>query len=684
MTNQTVGIDLGTTFSSVAYVDERGQARVIPNMDGQKSTPSVVLIKDGRIEVGEIAQNQWVTDEEHVVRWIKRAMGQTEYRFQGLSAVEISAEILKVLKVDAEAGLGQPVREAVITCPAYFNSVEIEQTKKAGELAGLVVREVVKEPTAAAVYYGVENMTDGETILVCDLGGGTYDATILTYRDGTFIPLATRGDRELGGHDWTMILVELVAGRFMDITSEDPRNDLFAGQKLYEDCEKAKRDFARLEQINIPCQYQGRIELIPVSRDEFESATEYKIGIMIQQTEEAMTKAGLQWSAIDRILLVGGSSRLRRMAESLQKVSGKTPVMTGEPDLMVALGAAILARGRVKPRKMAGGLVNMPKGGLVDISFKRIIARSLGTRVVTFTDIGPVIRNSLIIGHGTESPVSSSRDDFEISFRGQLHFDLPVVEFEDEDDYDQISSYRFHCPSGAQRGDRIKVTFDYDESGIVSVSALDVKSGRTLVQESIPYEEPDPDTIVMVKAQPRWVVFAVDVSGSMGGEKMTNARQGVLDNARQLLAEGCDEIKVGIVSFNEHAQVVCRPTSDLRQVEQGVSTLSASGTTNMGDGLQFALDMIAAASSGTERDIVMLTDGMPDNRETALTMSGRVKSVGINLSAVGVGSQDVDAAFLCQLTPNQLIIDKVDGMGAAMTTLLTQAAEKRSGGLKNI
>ncbi len=679
-----IGIDLGPTYSSVAYVDERGQARIIPNMDGQKSTPSVVLIKDGRIEVGETAQNQWVTDEEHVVRWIKRAMGQLDYRFQGLSAVEISAEILKVLKTDAEAGLGQPVREAVITCTAYFNSVEIEQTKKAGESAGLVVREVVKEPTAAAVYYGVEHMSAGETILVCDLGGGTYDATILTYRDGTFIPLATRGDRELGGHDWTMILVELVAGRFMDLTGEDPRNDLFAGQKLYEDCEKAKRDFARLDRINIPCQYQGRIEMIPVTREDFESATEYKIGIMIMRTEEAMTKAGLGWSAIDRILLVGGSSRLRRMAEALQQASGKTPVMTGEPDLMVALGAAILARGKVKPRKIAGGLVNMPKGGLVDISFKRTIARSLGTRAVVFADSGPTICNSLIIGHGTESPVSSSRDDYEISCKGQPHFDLPVVEFEDDDDFDQISSYRFHCPSGAERGDRIRVTFDYDESGIVSVSALDLKSGKTLVQENIPYEEPDPASIVIVRVQPRWVVFAVDVSGSMDGAKMANARRGVLDNARQLLVDGRDEVKVGIVSFNAHAKIVCPPTAELRQVESAVATLSPSGTTNMGEGLQFAMDMVAGAPAGADRDIVMLTDGLPDDKNAALAMSGRVKSGGINLSALGVGSQDVDAAFLGQLTPNTLVIDKVDGMGAAMTTLLVQAAEKRSGGLKNL
>ncbi|MCI0582004.1 MAG: Hsp70 family protein, partial [Chloroflexi bacterium] len=228
-----VGIDLGTTYSAIAYVNEQGVATVIPNADGQSTTPSVVLVEGGRVVVGSVALNQWVTNEEHVVRWIKRAMGDPAYRFQGLSAAEVSAEVLKALKADAEAQLGVPLDEAVITCPAYFAAVEIENTKRAGELAGFRVREVVKEPTAAAVYYGVDNMRDGETVLVCDLGGGTFDATVLTYARGVFMPRASAGDRKLGGHDWTMELVNLVAERLVEKKGDDPRNDLVAAQLLY-------------------------------------------------------------------------------------------------------------------------------------------------------------------------------------------------------------------------------------------------------------------------------------------------------------------------------------------------------------------------------------------------------------------------------------------------------------------
>ncbi len=679
-----VGIDLGTTFSAIAYVDDRGQVRIICNSDGQKTTPSVALIKGGRIEVGETAMNQWVTDELHVVRWIKRAMGDNDYRFQGLSAVEISSEILKALKNDAETELGQPVTDAVITCPAYFNSIEIENTKKAGEMAGFKVREVVKEPTAAAVCYGVEHLSDRETLLVCDLGGGTYDATVLEFIDGTFLPLATMGSRELGGHDWTMALVDLAARRFIDKTGEDPRNDLMAAQQLYEDCEKAKRDFARLDKIAITCRYQHIVEDIPVTRDEFESATEGKILQTTMWTEHAVEKAGLTWDKIDRILLVGGSSRLRRMGEALAAVSEKTPVLVGEPDLMVALGAAILAKGKVRPRKRAGGLVENAgqgtKGGLVEVSFKRTTARSLGTRAIVMENGKPLVRNSLIIAHGTQSPVSRSREDYEISYTGQSYFDLPVVEFEDEEDYDQINSYRFHCPPDAVRGDRIRIVFHYDVSGIVGVEATDLKTGAPLAKETVPYEEPDPNEIPMVKANPRWVVFAVDESGSMEGAKMQHAREAVLENARELLAGGGDAVRVGIVSFNARAHDKCQPTSLIGEVERAVSELSPKSTTNLAEGLEHAMAMVSGAPAGTDRDIVVLTDGMPDDRSAALQAGGRIASGGVTLSMLGVGFKDVDEAFLGQLTPIKLVIDQVEGIGGALTNILTQAAKKRAGG----
>jgi molecular chaperone DnaK len=680
MNDLVVGIDLGTTFSSVAYVDEQGTPRVIPNAEGKDSTPSVVLVENGRIAVGEVALNQWMTNQEHVVRWIKRAMGDPHYRFQGLSAVEISAEILKALKADAELFLGQPVTEAVITCPAYFASIEIESTQQAGERAGFHVREIVKEPTAAAVHYGVEQMREGEKVLVCDLGGGTFDATVLAFEKGCFVPLASMGDRRLGGHDWTSDLVELVAERLVEAGGDDPRDDLVAGQMLYEACERAKRDLARVEEVAIPCSVGGRVEQVKVRREELESCTEWRIGALVSWSERALDKAGLDWAGIDQILLVGGSSRLRRMALALAEASRKTPVHGREPDLMVALGAAILARGQVRARRAAGGLREASRGGLTDVVYKRTLARSLGTRVVALDGGAPRIRCALIIPHGTETPVSRSREDFEVAADGQQVFDVPVVEFESDDELDVVGNFRFTCPPGARRGDRITVWFHYDASGIVRAEAVDRTSGRPLAVERLDYQEPNLEEILRGQAAPRWVVFAVDASGSMQGTKMEAARRGVVDNARELLAAG-GEHKVGVVSFATFAEIVCRPTSDLAEVERAVDCMIASGTTAMHAGIGEAVELAREAPPGTDRDVVLVTDGLPDNQPAALAAAAKARSLGVSLCSLGIGHQDVDEAFLRDMTPLTLVIDKADGLGRGMTTLLRQA-EARRGGLR--
>lgn len=690
MSKIVVGIDLGTTYSAIAYVNDQGRPEAIPNADGKTSTPSVVLVEAGRCTVGEMALNQWVTNEEHVVRWIKRAMANNDYRFQGLSPVELSAEILKTLKSEAETELGVPLEEAVITCPAYFATTEIENTKHAGELAGFRVREIVKEPTAAAVYYGVEQMNDGETVLVCDLGGGTYDATVLTYRQNSFVPLASMGDRQLGGHDWTMELLDLVAERLQPTLGEDPRNDLIAGQMLYEACETAKRDFARHTEAIIPCQFRGRLEQVHLTRDEFEQRTEWKIQTLVLWSERAVQKAQLTWREIDRVLLVGGSSRLRRMSLALEEAAGKPPVRTGEPDLMVAYGAAILGRGQVRPRRAgglvetpAGGLVEAPRGGLIDIDYKRIIARSLGTRILLFEGDGARITNALIIPYSTESPVEASRDDFAVASDSQEFFDVPVVEFESDEDFDVVGNYRFSCRPNARRGDKIKVTFRYDINGIVSVEASDLQTGQALTAERLTYEEPDLDQVMRVQIRPRWVVFAIDTSYSMEGETLDAAKRALLDNAEQLLTLGGEACRVGIVSFDSSAQIVCRPTSDLSALRHAVHGMNPNGLTAMDEGIRLAVQLVLGAPAGVDRDVVLLTDGMPDGDRRQSTQGAALdaQSSGVTLSTVGlsVGAGDVDLDFLRTLTPLSLVIKGVDGVAQAMTTLLTQSVAARGG-----
>jgi len=688
MKTPPLGIDLGTTYSAVAYIDEvTGRPTAIKTIDDKSSLASVVAVDQGQVQaVGDLALNRWFADGDHVARWIKRSMGDPDYRFQGLSPEEVSAAILKSLKASAELHFGCPVTETVITCPAYFGSNEIQSTLRAGELAGFKVLEIIKEPTAAAVYFGVDHMQEDETILVCDLGGGTYDATILHHSKGTFRPLATTGDREMGGHDWTSDLMDLVSDRFYDQTGIDLKTDLAAGQILYEECERAKRELQKVADVCVNCASQGKSASIKITRQEFEDRGEWRMQHLVTVTNQALEKAGLSWDGISRILLVGGSSRLRRLSMVLEEASGKRPQQSSDPDLSVAFGAAICAAGKVRPKNARPSLVEKGKTVLVVPEIKRIIARALGTRVLEWRGGVPRIANALLIPHSTEIPESgleTSREDFEISSNGQKCIDVPVVEFEDDDDFELLGNFRFTCPVNAKRGDRIKIIFHYDKNTIATLKATDARSGRLLDVQQIKYEEPD---LAVCRAQPkpRWVVFAIDASGSMdSNNKFQNAKQAVLANARQLLGSGAADCLVAVVSFASSAEKICDPTSDFAEIESAVKGMSTGSTTSMDEGIRLATEILLTAPPGTDRDIVLLTDGVPDDdrRSDTRTAAEDAKSSAISLCTLGIGSDDVDKNFLDELTPLSLVIERGGDFSGSMHTLLTRSASVRSGGL---
>jgi len=744
-----LGIDLGTTYSAAAYVDEQGRLVIIKSPNGETTLASVVQVKGDKVIVGDAALNEWIVDEEHVVRWVKRSMGERDYQFprerlfavaagaataldegrigddlrgefagkgvglsesaevyvrtegeqwividgergfvlmrgggniavyQGMSAVEISAEILKVLKGYAETQLGQKVRDAVITCPAYFNTVEITNTKRAGELAGFNVLRIVQEPVAAAVYYGIEHIENGEKVLVCDLGGGTFDATVLTLEGDVFKPMSTMGDRKLGGHEWTSELVDLVAEKVRAETGEDPRNDLLARQVLYENCERSKRAFAQVAEVPVSLPWKGRTVDVRVTRDEFEARTEYLMTNMVSWCQQSLEKIGLKWKQIDRILMVGGSSRLRRMAAALEEESGKKPVLCNTPDLAVAYGAAIMAKGKVRTRKSSGGVTDSrPGGGLTDVAWERPIVRSLGTRV--FDRDRVCIMNALIIPHGTATPVSKSSDDFEISVNGQEFFDVPIVEFDNETLFDAICCYRFWCIADAKRGERIRITFHYDNNGALTAEAADVGTGKTLRCDAVKYQEPNIEEL-SVRLNRRWVVFALDVSGSMEGDKIRRAKEALIKNARELIELGDGECLVGVASFSSDADIVCRPTADADALAASVRGITTGTTTAMDEGINVARELVLGAPAGADRDVVLVTDGMPDGdrRQSTCEAAARTKSMGVDLSVLGIGSGDVDEDFLKVLTPNFLVIDSLKDMGKQVGTLLTRASNAR-------
>jgi molecular chaperone DnaK len=667
-----LGIDLGTTFSVVAYVDDQGRPRVVDNAEGKQLTPSVVLIEeDGQITVGDAAANQAIVKHQRVIRWIKRCMGDEEYRFCGLSPVDVSAQILGKLKRDSEAALGTVLDRAVITCPAYFAANEVENTRKAGQLAGFQVEEIIREPTAAAVYYGVENLRAGERVLVYDLGGGTFDATILEFRDGVFRPLATLGDRQLGGHDWTTDLLNHVARQLAVAFGEDPLDDPVVHQMLYERCETAKCDLARIDRVVIPCALRGKMQQFAVDIRTFQELTEHGIQKTVETCSRVLTKAtpALTWSDIHRILPVGGSSRLRRVAEALEEVSGIRPERIGEVDTAVALGAAILARGMCRRRRSIAATARSEQTGLIAVRFERSCPRNLGTRIIVWVGDTARIDNSVIIPYNTALPTGKTRSDYATNIPDQQYFDVPIVEFDGIGEDVILGTYRFYCVPGTPRRSPMAVTFHYDRDAAVEVEAQDLRSGEHLRKEKVAYVEPD---VTGLKQRPRDIIFALDVSGSMQGEKLMRAKDALRQTAAALLQAPRAKQRVGLATFSTTACRPCELTEQLSQMNAVVGGLTASGSTRMDLGITLATEMLGPQCAERLREIALVTDGMPDDKERALRAAEAARQTGVRISAVGIGSGDVDEAFLRQIASGVLMIDSADQLGAALPALLTE------------
>lgn len=621
--------------------------------------------------------------------FVARQNGDKVDIYEGMTAVDISAEILKVMKANAEERLGMPVDEAVITCPAYFNSTEVLNTRRAGELAGFDVKEVVKEPVAAAVYHGIERMKEGEQIMICDLGGGTFDSTILRIDDGKFQSVATIGDRVLGGHDWTEDLQDLVREKFMDLHQLDPTNDPLGEQRLYEECEEAKRTFGQLEEVDIACSCDDVTDQITVTRQEFEDQTDFRMDSVLDTCRKCLGKAGVKWSDLDGVLLVGGSSRLRRLSEVLRKESGLDPQLSKSPDEMVVSGAAIIAHRGLLSHDEVGHLSADTDGGLEPVFVGQTSERALATRVYS-PDKGNIV-SVVIMPHGQQLPASRSCDAFAVSVDGQEFFDIPIMEFEDYQVEDEeaknetVANFRFYCSANAKAGDRVKVTLGYTKEAGVYAEAEDLKTNRTLRVEERPYEEPDL-TACKVTIKPHWMVFALDVSYSMESDgKIVAAKKALRDKAGEILSDGNGKCKVGLVTFSERAQRVCDPTDDIALIASKIDGIHTVSTTAMDEGIQMAEDLVMTAPAGTERFVILVTDGYADDDSSARQAANHARSRGVTLVSLGIGLGDVDEDFLRDVTDAYDIIDVSsaqdlsDGLGHVLSQV---TASGSAGGLE--
>jgi molecular chaperone DnaK len=484
-----VGIDLGTTFSAIAYLDANGHPATIANEEGDKLTPSVVFFDEEAVVVGKEAVKAAATNAADIAQCMKRELGRRffdkELGGRHYPPEALEAWVLDKIRRDAARVLGD-FRQVVVTVPAYFDEVRRKATQDAGHIAGMDVIDIINEPTAAAIAYGYEHgfmrelpsRSRPSRILVYDLGGGTFDVTIMEINGTDFVTLATDGDVRLGGQDWDARLVDLVAEEFIRTHRLDPREDANTLARLWRECEDAKRTLSARQKTAIPCDYQGHALRVEITRDRFEEATRDLLDRTAFTTRQTLQAAGLDWRQIDRILLVGGSTRMPSVNEMIQRVSGMEPDTSIAADEAVAFGAAL----------HAGQLMARFRGEPPPFSIKNVNSHSLG--VVATEPNTRRRRNAIIVPRNTPLPITAKRV-FRTKKADQSSVLVQIVEGESSaaDECVQIGRCTIpDLPAGLPAQTPIEVRFRYQENGrltvLVNVAGTENWVQREIVREN--------------------------------------------------------------------------------------------------------------------------------------------------------------------------------------------------------
>ncbi len=622
-----VGIDLGTTFSAIAHVNEHGVPEVLANAEGDRITPSVVLFEEDDVIVGNYAKQAATVYPEQVVEFVKRSMGEEDYRFhyagRDYTAEEVSHFILAKLKHDAEVRLGTKIEQAVITVPAYFNDRQRRATLKAGRQAGLDVLALLNEPTAAAFAYGLNNLGTRARVLVYDLGGGTFDVTLVDMGDREINVVATKGDHLLGGKEWDDAIMDFVAEAFLSKHGIDPRTDLVSLHDLRAKCVSAKISLTRRPKVNIFHDFAGKVIRQSLTRKKFEELTAPLLERCERLTREMLEDASCETSQVDTVLLAGGSTRMPMVRDMLTRVFDKPPATDINPDEAIALGAALT--GALESARRSG------ERAPIDIRTHDVTSHSLGLAVIKDGELA----NARIINRNTRIPAERTRDDITTTFDNQTAVDLWLVQGEDDDPLacTVLGHFEFYGvaprPAGASR---ISVTYRYNRNAIVEVEAMDLQSGQIL-----PYRIASDRVTLKDIAEgrtPHQVVLAIDCSGSMYGTPMRKAREAALRFAHRVLSKS--NRRIAVLACPGGVRQL--PTHDIRRVVRAVEELVPIGATPMARCLARA-DEAIQPEPGVGRVFVIVSDGEVQDRAEVVTQAEQLRTNGALVIAVGVGDR---------------------------------------------
>ena len=641
-----IGIDLGTTFSAVARIDESNRPVIVPNDRGQPITPSVICFKDQEIVIGEEAKELQAIGYQ-TAAFFKRQMGQANWVFPAndreYSATDLSAILLGKLKSDAESALGGKITDAVITVPAYFRNPEREATIAAGKQAGLNVLQIVNEPTAAAIAYGARANVSGQTVLVYDLGGGTFDVTLLRVEADEIRVLTSDGDHELGGKDWDDRILQFLGRRFLDEFGEDPLAELASLSDMQVRAEDAKKRLSSVQSTRIPIVYGSHRGTYELDRRTFEELTADLMERTVSLTRKMMADQQLSPEKVDGVLLVGGSTRMPVVSDFVKREFNQAPLSGVNVDEAVAIGAALMAAERAAPPVPAlrgtKPLAIGPRRRTVDVT-----NHSLG--MIAINEDRTSYINSIILPKNREIPCVQSRP---YQYRNRRVGSLEVFITQGESTVPANVSYLgrhtvHDVPPDAKGLTVIDVEYRYDVSGTVQVAAKVKSTGQTLrvTVDPLPTDVPQrfskpPE----VEAVPQHVnaYLAFDLSGSMSGEPLEQAKKAAHGFLQHTDLAHCS---LGIIGFSDRVKTKLEASQNSRQIESAIDGLRVGETGGSNEADPFDELLRLFRSGDGPRFGIVLADGVWEDQARAIKRAKACRDEGIEIIAIGFGGADKD------------------------------------------